>query len=421
TTEKLFLNIFSPGKDEEVSGEITISGNATPLADSVEIRIENQWMEVDQFDNGHDYQGEIRSGNWSHTVDTEEYEDGTFSIQVRCASGTQYSPSKTRDIIINNNVPPEITQFMLDGDEYQNGDSIHITGKIKDENGIDDIDSILLMLWDSGEVQVEAVDLSISEIITTDYELPKLEKGDYSLRLIVEDKSGETAETSKGFLLENAVPEILSFQIDKSKIKEKEKITITAEITDADGMNDIARVVFEIRDSSGKVKNSVELPRTETITYTHKPKVKEGNYLVVIRVEDSSGDSVEQSISLAIEKKDDDDPEIAGINAYILVPVIIGVIALIIGGVIVRTRLKKEEAVPKRKFLCPICKGPAAFIKEKNRWVCHRCKKFIKPLIIIPKPKVRICPVCGEETTLSEEYDDHYCWNCEEYVGEMEE
>ena len=30
------------------------------------------------------------------------------------------------------------------------------------------------------------------------------------------------------------------------------------------------------------------------------------------------------------------------------------------------------------------------------------------------------CPLCGEEAIYSDEYEDHYCWECEEYVGEME-
>jgi hypothetical protein len=31
----------------------------------------------------------------------------------------------------------------------------------------------------------------------------------------------------------------------------------------------------------------------------------------------------------------------------------------------------------------------------------------------------RNCSVCGGETQYSEDEDDYYCWECEEYIGEM--
>ena len=36
-----------------------------------------------------------------------------------------------------------------------------------------------------------------------------------------------------------------------------------------------------------------------------------------------------------------------------------------------------------------------------------------------PVPAVSLCPRCGAITQYSSEENDHYCWNCEEYVGDM--
>jgi len=98
-TESLYVNILDPGDDADISGIITISGNASPLAKDILINTGDGWGSVTSFESGHDHSGNRRSGDWEYTIDTTDLSDGPMVISARSTSGNQYS--ETQSISVN--------------------------------------------------------------------------------------------------------------------------------------------------------------------------------------------------------------------------------------------------------------------------------------------------------------------------------
>lgn len=218
---------------------------------------------------------------------------------------------------------------------------------------------------------------------------------------------------------DNSIPDVkITFPVNLSVVSGT--TTITGVASDEDGS--IEKVEIQIHNGSWQ-----DVQATASWTYAWNTKeMDNGEYIIRVRSYDGTDYSPEVSITVTVNNKedsDDDGMEIAGIDAIIVIPIIIACISLVIVGAFARTRSRDEvrEAVPRKKFICPDCRGSASYDKEKGRWVCHRCKKFIKPITPTAKSRTKHCPTCGEEATYSEEYDDYYCWSCEEYISDMEE
>lgn len=112
-------------------------------------------------------------------------------------------------------------------------------------------------------------------------------------------------------------------------------------------------------------------------------KLENGDYIILVRSYDGTDYSPEVSTTVTVNNEEDSDEddgfEIAGIEAIVILPIIVVCISLVIVGAIVRTRSREEvrAAKPRKKFICPICEGSASYNKAKKQWMCHRCKKLI--------------------------------------------
>lgn len=116
-------------------------------------------------------------------------------------------------------------------------------------------------------------------------------------------------------------------------------------------------------------------------------------------------------------------------SGWFLIVLFTGVIGLIIWFIMrPKQRLDELQGYPlPQNATCPHCGGPVKFKREKNKWGCPRCKKYVTPSMQRsrpPQPRPRpprpdICPRCGAKAEYSEEYNDYYCWGCEEYIGDM--
>jgi len=222
---------------------------------------------------------------------------------------------------------------------------------------------------------------------------------------------------------DNILPEIrITAPMDGSSVSGTMPITGTA--SDEDGS--IERVEIAINNGSWQM-----VPFIASWTFPWQTDdLANGIHLIRVRSYDGIDYSPETSISLTVKNDrsdgdDDSEWEIGRIKAIILLPLIIAVICLLAAGAVLRNRTREppRTATPRRRSrsLCPICEGPAVYNREKDRWMCHECKKFIKPLSVGKVPSIRKCPVCGEDATYAEEYEDHYCWNCEEYVSDLDD
>jgi len=252
-----------------------------------------------------------------------------------------------------------------------------------------------------------------------------IENGEYSFRFQTFTE-GIHSDTVELILHVNNIPENIPPSITITSHTNYSQVSGTITLSgsssdeDSDGEN-IESVEVKIHNGSWQ---QAQISGYWTYEWNTK-ELLNGEYLIFVRSYDGEDYSPEVSIILRVEnreKSDDDDLKIAGIDAVIMIPIIIASILVVVIGVIARTRSREEikEVVPKKKLVCPNCKGPASFNKVKERWVCNRCKKYIKPLSVKPKSGIRDCPVCGDEATFSEEYDDYYCWSCERYFSDMD-
>lgn len=76
--------------------------------------------------------------------------------------------------------------------------------------------------------------------------------------------------------------------------------------------------------------------------------------------------------------------------------------------------LDKQDPGPKIPS-CPGCGGMTQYSKEEDDHYCWNCEEYMGNMA----PEMPLCSGCGGVTQYVEEEDDHYCWNCEEYVGNM--
>lgn len=199
------------------------------------------------------------------------------------------------------------------------------------------------------------------------------------------------------------------------------EVLLSGVATDSDG--DIERI--EVR-----VHNGSWIPGLGTGYWTYQwdsTTVVNGQYLIHARSFDGTEYSDIATVLLVVENTKDEDDEsdkIAGVetNIFLLACAIIVVTVVVLGiGMKSRSARKGQPIAGKKRRVCPQCKGPVARKKDDGRWVCHTCKKFIKPVTEPGSSSSKTCPRCGQEAEFAVDYDDYYCWACEEYISDLEE
>jgi len=109
--------------------------------------------------------------------------------------------------------------------------------------------------------------------------------------------------------------------------------------------------------------------------------VENGGYVIMVRSYDGEDYSEEQVMSVTVEneKDDDEDFEIGGMNGYLVISMLAALVIVVVV-IVLMTGGRSESAV-----------------MGSDR-----------------------CPSCGRRGDYSEEYEDHYCWSCQEYFDDME-
>jgi len=146
-------------------------------------------------------------------------------------------------------------------------------------------------------------------------------------------------------------------------------------------------------DVSPAGEDRVEFSITKELDSIIEPgdKFEPGSYQVELEVTDSGGETVTETITFVLEKKDSDDGDEGFFESQTNMFTVIGssaVLVVLIGAFLVS---RKGEA------------GTGAKGRESDS-----------------NPEAsRDCPECGGETQYSEDEDDYYCWECGEYAGEI--
>jgi len=94
-------------------------------------------------------------------------------------------------------------------------------------------------------------------------------------------------------------------------------------------------------------------------------------------------------------------------------------------------------APPRPRAICPTCRRTVRFIPQYRQHWCDSCQQYVRPRMVTPRPPVSSqsavvrtqaprpspppdrCPECRSKGEYSEEYEDYYCWECEEYFEDL--
>jgi len=232
---------------------------------------------------------------------------------------------------------------------------------------------------------------------------------------------------------ESTAPEIVHFRTDDGIYEIGETLEISGEVRDRNGTHDIVEINIDIYilNNTGSAGNgtggaaqqrgtecrgavergasderkvagfgmdnlSLSILDDETIGFEISVSLdnyEAGEYFVRLEVRDS-GDEIDlDEIYFTVQKKKPDDESIFESTA-ILLPIIGACAALLAAGafIFMKERGKENEGTGES--------GGHGGTDDENDDIVS-------------------CPTCGGETRYSEEEADHYCWECEEYVDEM--
>jgi len=371
TTEDLFVNIVQPGQLTKVSGNITISGNAQPLADTVEIESDGTWEAVDYFLNGHE-EGQRRSGAWGFNLSTWELENGEHNFQLRCLSDDQFSGVLQLVIIVANNEPPQITSFELGRKSYKKGGTISFTATIYDPNGIDTIKTLTLVLRNQSGRTIDNHPLSLSGggALSYDYQLPgELRDETHQLVLVVRDSSGSENRSTVEFTVGGKSGEEGDFEV--------------AGINGYVVVGGAACLIAVV----GVVMVFVVLPRLHEDEDDEEDEDEDKRKTVRTR---NSRDTAHSKKTKTAKPR-------------------------------TRPATAKKRTITKT-VTCPRCGEQAPFVPERERYKCDTCNVYIKATIkkVVKTQQTRpkaMCPGCDQIGVYSEENKCYYCKPCDSYFG----
>jgi len=401
------IEVLHPDEDHgEADEEFTISWSASDQdEDTLEIAL---YYDDDQSPgNGKTLIADSLGNTGSYDWDCSEVEEGNYYIYavVEDGEGGSNSDYSSGALQIDHedlppvNQAPEVDISDHEAEVVADGLDIEIWWNATDP----DEDSLEVSLYYSAEPSFDSsAELIEDELPATgSYQgLVELdEDGDYYLFVEVDDGKGESATDRSGkinVVLPVPAPDfaILTLEIAPSEPEAGDSITISVTVKnlgDGYGSGGVKLLV----DNDQKKLSGLSLAPDQEETVTVSWMAEEGEHTVTAELtapsDDSDPNNHEETQDITVSgggsqtrdpgSKDDesDFPVLAVGLTLVLVAAIIG------GAFFYKTRMAGEE--------------------EDDDWDEEETQ----------------CPWCGGETEYSEEYDDHYCWECEEYLGEMDD
>jgi len=418
------VEITSPDDDSTVSGIVTLRGAAhdddgDESIEKVEVKIgEGNWQLADG------------TSSWELELDTTGYPDGWYDIVARAYDGQEYSDEGAEDASVSlefYNPPPNVApgiEINYPANESTVKGNITISGESSDENGDDTLEKVEIRVDEGGWKATTAIGGEREEWTEWEFLLDTTELEDGWHTISVRAFDGETysdvgwIEILVGNTVQpepNVKPEIVFFNADRQKYKTSGSAVFSAEVFDPNGPDDITEIALTLKiieDGSERTvstfhRNDMGLDTIDgrdgeilVISFSLQlMSFKPGDYSTVLEVSDSEGESASESWEFRIEKKksDKDGDENIFESNELLLPAVGACAALGVFGAMVMMRRKRNG------------KGDDWEYDEQHYGDTESDEDAVS------------CPACGGGTQYSEDEDDHYCWECEEYVGTTDE
>ena len=264
-----------------------------------------------------------QGGNWSKIGNVSEFNpnsDGSIGFNYDISNledGKYYLWGRATDKFgarsngwgkvfqVENFVNPEVKNVApsnLDFDIETVAQGIKLSNaKVYDANGVDDLERVEFELTKEGErIEIQdAVNFSQNQdgSIGFDYSVANLAAGKYELKATAYDKAGNESESLQSdFLINNSAPSQLDFTFER--INGGIKLQDT-KIFDADGINDLEKVDFELKKEGGEwvdIEDALNFSTNQDASIGFEYSInglEQGNYQLKATASDKAGNGSE--------------------------------------------------------------------------------------------------------------------------------
>mgnify|MGYP005837880407 CR=1 FL=1 len=183
--------IRSPTIDTTVRGIVEISGVASDANGIQEVLL--------SFDNAVTFNKCTGTESWTYRLDTRNLKSGLHSIYVKPVDGYETTGFYAGLISIDNTPP----QVMLDVpvDMSISRGILALSGRISDDTQLASCDAVIFSKLQP-ERASKTVSLALDPVIQQTLDLADLPKGEYGIRIVVQDKAGNETVSSRDFILD---------------------------------------------------------------------------------------------------------------------------------------------------------------------------------------------------------------------------
>ncbi len=476
--KKPIVSINYPGEGEMVSGRILISGDAegTTEADVDRVNL--------SLDDGETWLTADDTGYWSYEWDTTTEENGDYTIMARAEAGNLFSDISMVNVTGKNtqeNHPPELEVLAPIEEKELAENSFEIRWEAWDDDG--DILTIDLFYDTDREVDngVGCITDGLENTGSYEWDIGSVNDGEYFILVIADDDNGsETKVYADGSILIDHASENHLPSIDITSIEQLDDYTveISWETVDDDEDDLTIDLYFDIDTDPDDGQFSIEGDLEDTGSYDWDiSEMKDGTYYIYAVVSDGQGtaedfsdnftislpktlpDLVIESIHVSSSNPEPGDTVIIsvlvknrgtvkgegtieiwvnktsvairdlGLNAG-MEDTIVGFWIAVDGYYTVTALVTIEGDMNETNNLLSrslnvISPIPVEEDDDNTEYYIIALPVFligvvVAVVIIRSALQKSTCPHCGDRTIFYEDYDDYYCSNCEDYVGEME-
>ncbi|TVQ39154.1 MAG: hypothetical protein EA384_07785 [Spirochaetaceae bacterium] len=185
STDRPQIEVLEPAIDVVNRGTVELRGSASDLNGIESVRI--------SLDNGNTFQTAEGTGEWSLSLNTSAYRDGSYSVLV-AAVDTLGVESRTSALIsIDNTAPTVLLAEPAEGAAV--GSSLRLSGRVSDNIGVDAVFVELSAAAD--REQVLRKDLDPQVVLLESIDLESLDPGFYNLQLVAVDYAGNRSVVTR--------------------------------------------------------------------------------------------------------------------------------------------------------------------------------------------------------------------------------
>jgi len=386
------IEVLEPdGDDDEADDEYIIRWTASD-EDEDTLTIDLYYDTDTNPDNGKTPIASGLSDTGSYHWDTSDIDEDDYFIYAVVGDGAEgagddYSSGtlSIRHEVIPGNRAPSVAISSVD---IVDDETLRVWWNASDEDG----DTLEIALYydtdtnpNNGRTLIED---RLHESGSYDWDISDMDEDDYYVYALADDRrGGGGAHYSEKFeiLFPELSPDlsVLSLETTPENPKAGDAVTIALTVKNLGTLAGSGSASFLVDGKRVKLRSlSLEPGQEETLEVEWT--AMEGDHTITVKLEltgDADPDNNEETTAITVSgpvaqdpgNKDDDE------FPYHYLGLGIGIAAtLVIAGMLLYKKASEEEGV-------------------EGVW----------------------CPQCGEGAVYSEEYEDHYCWECEEYLGEM--